>query len=275
VSAGTIAGVLVHAFLGASLGPGVRASVGAGRGPSESAADGVTQEEIRAKVREILDRPEFARGESAISGFIDRFLERIQRALGDLLGIGFEAAGSVMLVLVYVLLALAVAFVVWRVIVAVRARRNTPEIALADPVTARVARVADLRARARAAQVAGDYLLALRLYFTALVVGLGEVGDLDYRDGWTNRELFERGKPAPAVSAALAPVLQDLDEKSFGGRAATESDANDMARLVDELLGRSSVGGSLVHAGGNKAHAGGARRPVPVSLQGKRKDGGR
>jgi hypothetical protein len=162
--------------------------------------------------------------------------------------------------------------VAWRVIVAVRARRQkTPTEDASDPALVRVARVAELRARALAAQAAGEHLLALRLWFTALVVGLGEAGDLDYRDGFTNKELFERGRPKPAVAAALAPVLADLDAKSFGGAVATADDASAMARLVDDLLGRAH----RAHSSHGHAQQGRARALPPVKLSNAEKGGRR
>jgi hypothetical protein len=217
--------------------------------------DAVPQEQIRAKVRDILARPEFAQGESAIGKFLARLLQKLEKALSEFLGIGMDAAGKVLLVLVYALLFIAIVLVAWRVIRSVReARRATPSVGESvDPASVRRARVADLRARAQAAQAAGDNLLALRLFFTALVVGLGEVGDLEYRDAWTNRELLERGRPKPVVEKALAPIVTDLDRKSFGGEIATAADASGMARLVDELLGAHLRGDHLLARSSSRA----------------------
>jgi hypothetical protein len=195
----------------------------------------IPRTQVRAKIDEILARPEFAKstGPSALEQFIDRLLH----ALGELFGVEVGAA-RLMLWVVVALIVCAIAVVTWRTVRTSRAQARVRtargvEITAADQ---RHERVADLRARAGAARAAGQHLLALRLYFTALVVGLGEAGDLEYRDAWTNRELFERGRPKPAVASALAPLLADLDHKSFGGAAATERDVDAMAQLVEKLL---------------------------------------
>ncbi|MDP6838323.1 MAG: hypothetical protein QF724_05240 [Planctomycetota bacterium] len=96
--------------------------------------------------------------------------------------------------------------------------------------------VADLRKRARAAEERGDWVLALRLEFFALAVGLGESGALEYRDAWTNRELLERGHPRQEVRARLLPILGDLDAKTFGGAACNRDDVRHLAQITDSLL---------------------------------------
>ena len=92
-------------------------------------------------------------------------------------------------------------------------RGGQEEMTLEERVASRVE---ELRRRAREAAAAGQWVEALRLEFFALVVGLGERGDLEYRDAWTNRELLERGSPHPAVERALRPVVRRLDAHSFG-----------------------------------------------------------
>ena len=101
-------------------------------------------------------------------------------------------------------------------------------------------RVAELRREARAAEGAGDWIRALRLYFFATVVGLGERGDLDYRDAWTNRELFERGQPSPETRERLGPLVSELDRHSFGGRPTDAARVRVFSETCDHLLKRSS-----------------------------------
>ncbi len=201
-------------------------------------ATNVPRTEIRAKIDDILSRPEFGKVHAAESSAFGRFIARLLQELSDLFGVTVSAA-SVMLAVVGVLIVTAIVIVTWRAVRSSRAHergRGSKERRAASLEPSREERVAGLRERARAARSAGLNLLALRLYFTALVVGLGEAGDLEYRDAWTNRELFERGRPTPAVEKALAPWVVELDHKSFGGAVATEHDVDAMSRLVDEML---------------------------------------
>ena len=94
-----------------------------------------------------------------------------------------------------------------------------------------------LRARAAEAQRASEYLLALRLYFLALVVGLSERGDLGYSDAWTNHELLERGEPQDEVRALLSPLVEELDRKAFGRAPVGAADVERLARIVEQMLG--------------------------------------
>ncbi len=97
-------------------------------------------------------------------------------------------------------------------------------------------RVAELRREARRAQEAGERTRALRLYFLALVVGLGARGELDYDDAWTNRELLERGHPSPEVRRLLAPLVGELDAHSFGGRPTADEEVRRFALLCERML---------------------------------------
>ena len=76
---------------------------------------------------------------------------------------------------------------------------------------------------ARAARAGGDRLLALRLYFAALVVGLSRLGSLDFRESWTNHELALRGAHTPELRALLVPLVDELDPLVYGGRAVTDA----------------------------------------------------
>lgn len=198
--------------------------------------------DVRARIDEILARPEFGTDRSVVGQWFSDLLERILRAIGKLFGVGPRAAGDVLVIILYVALAAALALIVWRIVRARLAAKEKDDDVPAeiDPAEARRLRVVELRRRARTARSSGDLVLALRLYFTALVVGLGEKGDLDYRDAWTNRELLERGEPSEHVERKLAPLVRDLDQKSFGGVPARDDDVDAMSRVVDELLGAES-----------------------------------
>jgi hypothetical protein len=195
--------------------------------------------DVRARIDDILARPEFGTERSVLGEWISDVIERILRALGRTFGIEPRGVGDFLVVALYVALAAGLVFLVWRIVRArLDARGAQDELpAELDPVEARRLRVSELRGRARTARASGELVLALRLYFTALVVGLGERGDLDYRDAWTNRELLERGEPSEHVERKLAPLVRDLDLRSFGGVPARDEDVEQMSRVVDELLG--------------------------------------
>ena len=95
----------------------------------------------------------------------------------------------------------------------------------------------ELLAEARAARARGDLPLALRLFFFALVVGLGRVGDLEYHDAWTNRELLQRGSPSPQVARSLEGVVRELDLKGFGRVPTVAGDVDRLEALCSRLLG--------------------------------------
>ncbi len=96
-------------------------------------------------------------------------------------------------------------------------------------------RVEELRERARAAEARGDLALALRLEFFAIVVALGEHGELEFRPAWTNRELCARGKPAPALAERLLGVLDELDPRTWGAQPARPADLARLRALATEL----------------------------------------
>lgn len=198
---------------------------------------------VRAKIDEVLARAEFHPRENPIGAWFARVLKKILEAVSELFGISSLVAGNILLVVVYAVLAFLVVFLVVNIL---RSRRRVKALEIAqvlDPKVQRAMRVEDLRRRARAAENAGDLVLALRLYFTALVVALGERGDLDYRDAWTNRELLERGEPEPEVAQLLGPLVPMLDAKSFGHEPAELEDVARMARLCDSVVASKDLGG--------------------------------
>lgn len=200
---------------------------------------GIPAEKVRATIDEILSRPEFQEQSAFFQHWLDNVVDWVKRVLSEFFGISLHSAGTLFAYLVYGGLGIALGWIVWRIIVLRRRRAATAESASAalDPQAVRHERVVDLRRRARSARSAGENVLALRLYFTAMVIGLGERGDLEYRDAWTNRELLERGEPNAIAERALAPLVPPLDRKSFGGEVATDEDVRAMAGLVDDLLG--------------------------------------
>lgn len=199
------------------------------------------REEVRRAIDEILAGREFGRSTTAI----ERITTWISEFLKSLLPDGFidpATLGNLAVAIVWVVLAAAAGLVVWAVVRTVRFRReHEVAAAAATPVESRARRVARLRAEARAANQRGEHVLALRLEFTALVCGLGERGDLEYRDAFTNRELLERGRPGREAEALLRPLVPELDRKSFGGEPASHADFVRLSALCDRLVGASGT----------------------------------
>lgn len=199
---------------------------------------------VRTKIDEILARPEYHPRENPLLAWFEKVWSKILDALSGLFGISSHAAGNMMLVLVYVGLAALVVLLVVSVLRRRGAVAKSSAKPAVDPEVQRALRVQDYLQRARAAEKAGDLVLALRLYFTALVVALGERGDLEYRDAWTNRELLERGEPRPEVAEILRPLVPGLDAKSFGREPAEPADVARMSRLCEQVLAARALSGA-------------------------------
>ncbi|MBK7641590.1 MAG: hypothetical protein IPJ19_00845 [Planctomycetes bacterium] len=169
-----------------------------------------------------------------------RLFERFVDWLGDLFDVRGGDGGGTLAVVLYVLLGLLIAWLAWlvvRSVLASRSARAAARAALPPPPETLAERLARLLAEARAADAAGDHLRALRLYFWALVVGLSQKGELAYRDAWTAREMLERGNAGASVRARLAPLVREIDKKSFGGEACVAADSARLEAVCRELLG--------------------------------------
>ena len=114
----------------------------------------------------------------------------------------------------------------------VRARGSAGALAL----DSRRARAAALRAAAVRSHASGELALALRQQLTALVVGLGEHGQLDYRPAWTLRELVARGRPPLALAGALEQLIDEVEPLCFARVEVREADYQRVARFVDQKL---------------------------------------
>lgn len=164
------------------------------------------------------------------------------RWLADKFGSLFEGLGDSSDILVVVLGLLSLAFVIALLVSAVRGRGRRAgrwrgaDARAGEPPWAVRLRVEELRARARAAERDGDLVLALRTHLFALVVGLGEVGDLEFRPTWTDRELLERGHPEPRVRDWLGGLLDELDPKTFGHQRVSVEDVRRLDGLSARVL---------------------------------------
>ena len=194
--------------------------------------------QVRAAIDEILAGSEFQQGTS----WLDRALHAIGEWLSELFpglasnGGLFVEAARILVWIVLIAVAVFLGWIVARALLHLRPAAASVSGPSADREDDRALRVARLRREARGALSRGEHVLALRLEFTALVVGLGERGDLEYRDAYTNRELLERGKPGAEAERVLRPIVPELDRKSFGGEPADAGDFARLSALCDRLL---------------------------------------
>ena len=188
-------------------------------------------EDSRAEVEAARDRVVADwRGELEPS-LLQRFLE----GLSDFLGTPEGAAAP--LVVRWILTILVVALLVFLLVRIVR--RFGPRLAGAGAEVGAPDvrhRVTELRDEARAAAERGDLGLALRLYVFALLLGLGERGDLRFRPAWTNRELLRRGDPGPEALRVLQPIVDELEPKEFGREPTTPADIRRLEELCAGVL---------------------------------------
>ena len=208
----------------------------------------VDRAEVRRLVDEILRDPAYGRDKSWLEGLWEAFREWFGELFKGMNPEGGADWVAVMYQVALVAIGVCIVVGVWLL-----ARRivKLDRVGARAPASGRalaLKRAEELRLEARSARERGDLLLALRLTFFALVVGLGENGDLVYRPGWTNRELFDRGDPRPEVASTLGPLVAELDARSFGGVPVLASDVDRFEamcrRWLDLGLARGTDGGT-------------------------------
>jgi hypothetical protein len=194
-------------------------------------------QDVAAALERVLGRAGLAAQEPS---WFERAIRRLGEWLGELFDIHGALLSDAVATLLYVLLGLAIAWLAWLIVrtLVERARAKAAALAALPPPPETLAqRLARLLAEARAADAAGEHLRALRLYFWALVVGLSQRGELAYRDAWTAREMLERGRAGTELRARLAPLVREIDAKSFGGEACGPADSARLEGFCRELLG--------------------------------------
>jgi hypothetical protein len=189
-----------------------------------------TPEQVAEELRRIFAGSEF-RSESSLFGeMLGWLMERLSpRGVVD----ATEVAGWVLLGLFGLLLALAFVQLVRSGLLRSSGSGPASASGALDPLE----RIRALLLEAAAARGAGDLKRALRLYFFALLVGLGESGGLRYDDAWTNRELLRRGRPEPRVRELLEPLVGELEGKEFGREPVRDQDVEELRALCERHLG--------------------------------------
>lgn len=199
-----------------------------------------TAQRSAAQVAEALDRvsrrPELDDEPTLFERALEWLVEHLVPSAGPE---AFGVVESVARVLVAVLVAAALTLIVLAVVRRLRRARAT-----VAPGAAVHERVAELRRLAAEARARGDVALALRYLLFALVLGLGQRGDLQYRDAWTNRELIERGRPTERVRALLMPLVLELEAKEFGRAPVEPADVERLAGLCERWLDRPGASGA-------------------------------
>lgn len=201
-------------------------------GPQE-----IPGERVREALEEVLSEPPFPQEPGPLQRGLQEFFEWLtglfSSGAGETVASAWELSAMIMWILLISLVVVFIGMLIHRALQARRWVRSQPELALETRVRARVA---ELREEARQAEEAGDYTLALRLYFFALVIGLGQQGQLEYKEAWTNRELLERGEPGPDVLNVLRPLVGELDAHSFGERKTEPGEVRHFAQLCERML---------------------------------------
>lgn len=195
--------------------------------------------QVRETVEEVLSAPAYRDSDgNPILRAIEEFFGWI---FGLLDGFGLETPEGTLeagVRLLWIVIFLVVVVFFGRVLILhLRARAEQSSVDRASAADELASRVASLREEAREAHAAGDYTLALRLYFFALVIGLGQRGELEYNRAWTNRELLERGEPQPEIAQLLGPLVAELDAHSFGHVPTGAPQVRRFADLCERLLG--------------------------------------
>lgn len=114
--------------------------------------------------------------------------------------------------------------------------RTEAEVAQEDLRLARERWVLAQLEAARAAEARDDWHAALRAYWGALVVGLGQSRVLAFRPGWTCREMLARTLSEGAPVAPVAALLPRVEAMEFGHAAVGPGVVGEVADLCRELL---------------------------------------
>jgi hypothetical protein len=186
--------------------------------------------EGRSRLRRELLRPEYHE-QNLLQRVLDRVAEQVDDALGQ--ASGAPALSTLMSMVIFVALALALGWLVSRARRTVRDHEATPVL------TDEVITADELRARAEAALAAGRPEAAVVDGFRAVAVRQVERGRLADAPGATAHEVAES---LAAEHAALAERLRAaavlFDQVLYGERPATHEQARSVLALDDDLLVR-------------------------------------
>ncbi|MBL8693657.1 MAG: DUF4129 domain-containing protein [Planctomycetes bacterium] len=194
----------------------------------------IDSERVREAVRATLLEPEF--GEDPIRKLFRTLLEKLRELFRvDPFGAMSPEVRTIVLVALVIILCALLAHIGWSIWQGVRAAtlsaRRNPRVA----GRTRQEWLADALTEARRAESAGEWLAAMRAYFTAAVVMLSKRGVLDLRPGFTHREILDRGGATPSDREQLAPLVRRLDVTWFGNERPTREDVQQFRSTYERL----------------------------------------
>jgi hypothetical protein len=199
----------------------------------------------RAKLREILARPEFRDpGQDPLARLIKQVKEYIvnffvwirDKLFGSGQGSAFAAGVRALVIVLGCVAAVLLLRALWRLLV-----RRDPEREFADRTILgeRVAAhetAATLAESARALAAAGDFRGAVRKLYVAELYALAERGLLALSEETTNREYLAQVRSLAALHPVLSSMTDMFERVWFGGFPATSADFDDFSRMYERAL---------------------------------------
>lgn len=202
-------------------------------------------EKVRLAIEEVFRNAAFREGLAETHGpsegagtlllrLIARLIGSITRWFGEL-----RADSPILFWLLYGLLILValllITHIVWSIASGLRgqlrARRASTEVRVP-----REARFHELRAQARRLAQEGRLREAARGLLLAMLALFEEQRVLAFASGWTNREIFSRLRPEPALAPELGAFARAVEWSSYGGGAPTVAEFQRMDEVVDAVL---------------------------------------
>lgn len=251
-------GVVIALLMAAAISVSPVAAQGTSPSAAETAEVQPDDERVRARVEEILARPEFAELAETDQSTIARMIERWLRQLKEYFKTQPEpdsaqpdfAFGSPD---PWVVLAIGVTLFLLGAIYVVRARRaqaltpsdpEGPMLLRIDP-SARPARLLD---DADSLAARGDFAAALRALYVATIVSLDRQGRIRFEPATTNWQ-YQRALPRGEVRRSFAELTRVFDRKHYG-REPTSADEFAFCRGLAESLCRESIAPRVVRGEG-------------------------
>ena len=203
---------------------------------AEAASSGET-ESSRDKLREILSRPAYQpEQETAIGSFIKRIFRKVRGFIGDvyssltrllerLFGVSAQSAWFSNAVLIVVLAAAMIA-----AIAMIRKRRRAPAKRKKKTRTVLGEEIAtdstssELAEAGLAAARAGDFRIAVRKLYVALLYELAERNVIELDDSSTNHEYLNKVSRFPVLAGPMRYLTDRFDYVWYGMFPSTEED---------------------------------------------------
>lgn len=185
----------------------------------------------RAKLRDILEQPPFAKNNNAnalndwfnqISDWLDRFLNSTS--------LGIASARDVLAALGFVFVAIVLFFLVRTFASNWVAETQLPAAGAGAALTS-----SNTFAQAQRLASQGDYRTAVRQLYLASLLLLDERGVLRYDRTLTNREYLDAVKSEPKTQSAFEPLVDTFDRTWYGFAAVDQKEFEAYQKQVDKL----------------------------------------